>query len=629
MADDGITTLQEVMEVLLEAQRNCKRDLEAGLPPKDKDGNYYETYCKGEWDKITCWPNSAPGRTVRLPCPEYIIDFDHTETVDRYCMSDGTWHTSLNEPNRTWNDYSRCPNNLAEPGTLFDMILAGGSAKMKSFIQLYTVGYSFSLVALVFAMIILAYFKRLHCTRNYIHMHLFASFILRAVVIFVKDRVLYYGAGILDINTPDGEMTLEALKNRVDEIDADRSSYLVGCKLVMTLFHYFVATNYYWILVEALYLHSLIFVAFFSDKKYLWRFSVTGWGVPILFVVPWAIVRAKLDDTACWDIAVTEYKWIYNGPIVVANVINFLLFLNIIRVLWYKMRERGPIGKTDNRRQYKKLAKSTLVLIPMFGVHAIVFIGMPDDISSGTWWDIRMSFDLFFNSFQGFFVAIIYCFCNGEVQAEFRKAWERFNLSVEIKRGRRERSRSSVTMLTSFNSSASQQARLSIGGQSNGRGNLRNNALSTHVVSETKSLTNQKPECSNTNDVTSCQVYDETMIQETSLTTRHPNNEHVTVEGNPHFREDGDVTIPEGEFENAIERHFLQQITCPADSFPQDVTGNDVAVTSPPRDEDSGISSDFQKMETCDVTVRHDDVTADDETALFITKADVTKQDTM
>lgn len=46
----------------------------------------------------------------------------------------------------------------------------------------------------------------------------------------------------------------------------------------MTFFLYFLATNYYWILVEGLYLHSLIFMAFFSEKKYLWGFTVFGWG---------------------------------------------------------------------------------------------------------------------------------------------------------------------------------------------------------------------------------------------------------------------------------------------------------------------------------------------------------------
>lgn len=52
----------------------------------------------------------------------------------------------------------------------------------------------------------------------------------------------------------------------------------VGCKMVVTLFLYFLATNHYWILVEGLYLHSLIFMAFLSNKNYLWVLIIIGWG---------------------------------------------------------------------------------------------------------------------------------------------------------------------------------------------------------------------------------------------------------------------------------------------------------------------------------------------------------------
>ncbi|GAB5575937.1 parathyroid hormone 2 receptor isoform X3 [Prionailurus iriomotensis] len=112
--------------------------------------------------------------------------------------------------------------------------------------------------------------------------------------------------------------------------------------------------------------------------------------------------------------------------------LNFILFLNTVRVLATKIWETNAVGH-DTKKQYRKLAKSTLVLVLVFGVHYIVFLCLPHSFA-GLGWEVRMHCELFFNSFQGFFVSIIYCYCNGEVQSEVKKLWGRWNLSIDWKR---------------------------------------------------------------------------------------------------------------------------------------------------------------------------------------------------
>uniref|UniRef100_A0A674PMD1 Parathyroid hormone 2 receptor a n=1 Tax=Takifugu rubripes TaxID=31033 RepID=A0A674PMD1_TAKRU len=341
--------------------------------------------CPPEWDGLICWPRGSPGLVTRVPCPSYIYDFNHRGHAYRTCDINGSWAV-LEDWNKTWTNYSECwhflhHNYEEERQHFFDRLYV-----------IYTVGYAVSFSSLMVAILIMGFFRRLHCTRNYIHMHLFLSFMLRAVSIFVKDRVVHSSAGLQDFDSA----LLDNTKS-ISMSPTDKSRY-VGCKVTVVLFIYFLATNYFWILVEGLYLHSLIFMAFRTANKYLWGFILIGWGVPAVFVAVWAIVRAALADARCWELSAGNIKWIYQVPILMAIALNFILFVNIVRVLATKIRETNA-GRYDTRKQYRKLAKSTLVLVLVFGIHYIIFVGMPHTFE-GLSWEVRMYCELFFNSFQ-------------------------------------------------------------------------------------------------------------------------------------------------------------------------------------------------------------------------------------
>uniref|UniRef100_A0AAX7SFZ9 Adenylate cyclase activating polypeptide 1a (pituitary) receptor type I n=1 Tax=Astatotilapia calliptera TaxID=8154 RepID=A0AAX7SFZ9_ASTCA len=319
------------------------------------DGEEYA--CDWMWDNLTCWQAANVGEVVEVNCPELLHDYtvpeDEMGKVSRNCTEYG-W----SEPFPHYAEVCFFYDNTTKLDPYYASVKA-----------LYTVGYSTSLVSLTTAMVILCRFRKLHCTRNFIHMNLFVSFILRAISVFIKDGVLY-------------------AQEDSDHCFVDT----VACKAVMVFFHYCVMSNYFWLFIEGLYLFTLLVETFFPERRYFYWYTIVGWGTPTICVTVWAVLRLHFHDTGCWD-------------------------TNENTALW-------------------RLARSTLLLIPLFGIHYTVFAFSPEDVSKRE----RLVFELGLGSFQGFVVAVLYCFLNGEVQSEIKRKWRSWTVNryfaVDLKQQR-------------------------------------------------------------------------------------------------------------------------------------------------------------------------------------------------
>uniref|UniRef100_A0A672YE80 Growth hormone releasing hormone receptor a n=1 Tax=Sphaeramia orbicularis TaxID=375764 RepID=A0A672YE80_9TELE len=131
--------------------------------------------CKTEWDDIGCWRRAEVGQVVNLSCSEVFQHFSSNQGyVYRNCTVDG-W-SEMYPPYEEACVFSDDSEPESEVHTFY----------LSTFRQVYTVGYATSLISLMTAIVV-----KFRCTRNYIHINLFSSFVLRASAVFIKDTVLF------------------------------------------------------------------------------------------------------------------------------------------------------------------------------------------------------------------------------------------------------------------------------------------------------------------------------------------------------------------------------------------------------------------------------------------------------
>ncbi|XP_073678886.1 calcitonin gene-related peptide type 1 receptor [Garra rufa] len=314
-----------------------------------------------------------------------------SEKVTKVCDSDGHWFRHP-ESNRLWSNYTQCSTYTKQ--------------KLKlTFVMYYLamVGHVLSIISLLISICIFSYFKCLSCQRITLHKNMFTSFIFNS---FATIGWLYFVVGQQQTRTDSSQ---------------------IGCKLLASIMQYTSCCNYFWMLCEGIYLHTLIIVAVFVGEQQLGWYYVLGWGFPVIPAVLHAVARLLFHDDRCW-VMNTSLLYITHGPIHVALLVNLFFLLNIVRVLITKLR----VTHQTETNIYMKAVRATIILVPLLGVQFILVPLEPSGRISRAVYELFMNL---FAHFQGLLVAVIFCFCNGEVQlalrrkfAQYRGQWKRRRL---------------------------------------------------------------------------------------------------------------------------------------------------------------------------------------------------------
>ncbi|XP_055938039.1 diuretic hormone receptor-like, partial [Argiope bruennichi] len=351
---------------------------------------FNDSFCNATWDGLSCWPVTVAGSTATISCfPEFNgVKYDVSGNASRECLSNATWSS--------WSNYRSC-KPLKIPEDEYLQVLWD----MRGAVTVYYVGYGLSLIALTLALWIFIYFKDLRCLRNTIHANLMFTYLLLDITWILTAK-------------------LQTSQNYV--------SSRIACFLTLFL-TYLMGTNFFWMFVEGLYLFILVVKTFTVDNIKLYVYTTIGWVIPAVIAATWAGVKGHFGSTI-QDVLEPEgcpwqkrdyYDYIFICPVILVLMVNIIFLTKIMWVLITKLRATNTVES----EQYRKAAKALLVLIPLLGVTYILVIATPSHRTGEVVFTFIQATLL---SIQGFIVAVLYCFLNGEVQNSVRSRLERWKI---------------------------------------------------------------------------------------------------------------------------------------------------------------------------------------------------------
>ncbi|PWA23033.1 hypothetical protein CCH79_00001915, partial [Gambusia affinis] len=250
--------------------------------------------------------------------------------------------------------------------------------------------------------------------------------------------------------------------------------------------HYFLLVSFTWMGLEGIHMYYAL-VKVFNDNisHYMLKFSLVGWGVPMMVVIIVIAIDKNnyglmsygkfsdgTSDDFCWiknDIAFYVAVVAYFGVIFIFNIIMFVVVL----VQLHRIKKQNP-----HNNKHRSTAQDVRSMIGI-----TLLLGLTWGFAFFAWGPVNLAFMYLFaifNSLQGFFIFVFHCavketvrrqwrtyLCCGSMRLSENSEWSRTTTQKTAKK----------SPLTSFTSSQSSRPSRSTfvpttpSGQMNGIGN--------------------------------------------------------------------------------------------------------------------------------------------------------------
>ncbi|XP_059144964.1 calcitonin gene-related peptide type 1 receptor-like isoform X2 [Physella acuta] len=353
-----------------EASSCCQRHLDS--PPRP------EGTCPRTWDGYGCWDDTWAGSTAYISCPGFLKYSITSRYAEKTCTENGTWLVVGNnswDQSYEWSDYTKC---LDKHSRMVSLYLALSC-------NIASIGL---LVPAIGIFLLYRSLRRQHRIR--LHINFFGALLLHGLVAILWDVFVAH----------DRLMTSDSSASVIFQ-NGD------ACKFLAYLRIYSRSATYVWMFCEGFYLHRLISNAFKPPKSLVFLYTI-GWGCPLAYTTLYAALRIIYANESCWAKPYGELQWIFFAPNLSCLIVNFFFLCNILRILVTQLQSHP-----NEPSNFRRALKATFVLIPLFGVQLFVTLYRPPAGQSGGL--EYEQFSAFMLNSQGFFVALIFCFFNGEV----------------------------------------------------------------------------------------------------------------------------------------------------------------------------------------------------------------------